>query len=206
MVLGTVGSRCCCYHHDQITSFLNVLCLKSSLLNPSSTLCQNHLPQMWVWSPPFPLTTLQGPLLPSVSVKFLIWASGAPASDALFLAMPSGILNSGCREQLAVPPLRLLWFLLGFGTQFLFPLPHLPGLASLLSFPVQPWCHLHALPPLSALLCIPGLTSMMASISGIYNHQFDCFLLHAARFLKEGFICIWNLQSSPKLSHTLWHI
>lgn len=160
--------------------------------------------------PSFPLTALQGPLLPSVRAKFLIWALGAPASDAspaLLLAMPSGILNSGHREQPAVPPLQLLWFLLGSSTQFLFPLPHLLGPASSLSSPVQPCCHLHAPPALSVLLCIPRLTSTMTSISGIYNHQFDGFIPQAARFLKEGIIYIYMKFCLPKaIPHRVWHI
>ena len=167
MVLGTVGSCCCCYHHDQITIFLNVLCHKSF---PSQSILHSL-------SEPFAsnvslITALQGPLLPSVSAKFLIWALGAPASDAspaLFLAMPSGILDSGHREQLAVPPLQLLWFLLGFGTQFLFPFPTLlgrPTLSPLQFRPVVTSTHCH---PSLCFSASPGLP--------LRWHQFQGFII-----------------------------
>ena len=160
---------------------------------------QSLVSQTWVWLPSFPLTALQGPLLPSVRAKFLIWALGAPASDAspaLLLAMPSGILNSGHREQPAVPPLQLLWFLLGSSTQFLFPLPHLLGPASSLSSPVQPCCHLHAPYFHLSLLAICMTSLVNCLFSAFADFPTDCLFFFNQSF-KNIYARWWKFFKVP---------
>ena len=205
MVLGTVGSCCCCYHHDQITIFLNVLCLKSfpsqsilhSLSEPfASNVSLITFPSYSSSRTPVALSQCQIPDLGTWCP--CLWCfSCLISSHALWNTWlwPQGTTRSSPTTAALVP--------LGLWHTVPFPFPHPLGPANSLSSPVQACCHLHALPPLSVLLCIPRLTSTMASISGIYNHQYDGFLLHAARFLKEGiiYIYIWNFVS-PKLSHT----